>query len=123
MKKGRPTLFKTAFCESVKKDMAQGYTLAAWAGSVGITRETVYEWCESKSDFSYAVKIGRNLRQRYWEKRLKAAAGNGANSAVIFALKNCCREDWQDKPETIVTVNNIVDPKLIAAAQEVAKKL
>jgi hypothetical protein len=110
-------------CQSVIKDMAKGFTLTAWAGSQHLSRDTVYEWVRTRAEFSDAVAIGRNLRQRYWEGRLRAAAGGSASSAVCFALRNCCREDWQDRPEVEVTVNQTIDPELLAAAKELAKKL
>lgn len=84
--------------------LSKGYSLAAFAGSIGVARETVYEWGRSLPEFSDALKRAKAARTLYWEQRLDVATKDAR--AVIFALRNACAEEWKNDPEVAVTVNN-----------------
>jgi hypothetical protein len=86
--------------------MSQGYSLTGFAGSIGVSRETIYAWAETKGDFKEALGQARTARTMYWEERLMTAEKD--TKAVIFALRNACSEEWKDKPDVAVTVNNSV---------------
>ena len=96
---GRPTTYKDAYPNEVIEHLAQGFTLASWAGTVGVHRDTVYEWASKHQAFSDAIKIGRSKGQHVWEKRLtnQAEKGEGNTAAIIFAMKNLYRDDWADR--------------------------
>lgn len=121
---GRPSLYSNAYPNEVKEHLAQGYTLASWAGDVGVCRDTVYEWASKHQEFSYAVKVGRAKGQLVWEKRLadQALTGAGNSTAIIFAMKNLYQDDWSDKVINEHTGKNggaiqtedVTDPKDIA---------
>lgn len=101
---GRPSIYTKEFCPRVIAFMACGFSLAAFAGDIGVSRDTVYEWAESHPDFSDALKKARAARTLYWEKRLHVAGPDAR--AVIFALRNSCAEEWKNDPdESGVTVN------------------
>ena len=96
---GGPTKYKPAYPDDVKEHLAQGYTLASWAGTVGVCRETCYNWANKHKEFINAIKIGRAKGQLVWEKRLETQAlTNAGNTAsIIFAMKNLYKDDWADK--------------------------
>lgn len=101
---GRPTVYLPKFCKEVIEFMAHGFSLSAFAGTIGVSRETIYAWSETIPDFGEALKRARAARTLYWETRLKSAEKD--TRAVIFALRNACSEEWKDKPDVAVTVHN-----------------
>lgn len=103
---GRPTVYLPKFCKEVLVFMAGGYSLSAFAGTIGVSRETIYAWSETIPEFGEALKQARAARTLYWETRLMTAEKD--TRAVIFALRNACAEEWKDKPDVAVTVHNDV---------------
>ena len=96
---GRPTKYKAAYVDDVISHLGEGFTLASWAGEIGVSRECVYEWARVHEEFSDAIKKGRAKGQGVWEKRLavQATTGSGNTAAIIFAMKNLYQDDWADK--------------------------
>jgi hypothetical protein len=86
--------------------MEQGFSLTAFAGHIGVSRETVYHWAETIKEFGESLAVARAARTLYWEIRLKAAEKD--TKAVIFGLRNSCSDEWKEKPDVAVTVNNSV---------------
>jgi len=87
--------------------MAKGFSLTAFAGHIGVSRETIYAWTETHKEFSDALTKARAARTFYWEKRLEVAGPDAR--AVIFALRNSCADEWKNNPDengVNVTVNN-----------------
>ena len=100
MPAGRPTDYREEFVERVEAFCAQGYSLTAFAGEIGVCRETISEWCRKHPEFSVAVSRAKALRARWWEARaLEVAAKGGPGgqaTMIIFGLKNHAPEDYQD---------------------------
>lgn len=107
---GRPSDYKAFYCKAVVEFLSKGYSLAAFAGSIGVSRETVYEWGRSIPEFSDALAKAKAARTLYWERRLDVATKDAR--AVIFALRNACAEEWKNDPDVSVTVNNDVGVKV-----------
>jgi transposase len=83
----------------VIEDMAQGYSLAAFAGKIGVGRDTIYRWVREHSAFSDAVNRASMGRQRAFESRLLTAEKGAQAAAAIFGLKNVAPEDWKEVRE------------------------
>jgi hypothetical protein len=98
---GRPTKYDSAFCDQVIEAGAKGFSLAAFAGMIGVCRDTVQEWARVHPEFSAAVKAHKAKRAWIWEQRLMRIAdeggGNGSATAIIFALKNVAPEEFADR--------------------------
>lgn len=98
---GRPTKYDSAFCEQVIVAGAQGFSLAAFAGMIGVCRDTVQEWTRVHPEFSAAVKAHKAKRALLWEEKLLRIAdqggGTGSATAVIFALKNVAPDEFADR--------------------------
>lgn len=103
---GRPSKYSPAYCDEVIQHMAEGYSLEAFAGVIGVAPSTVYLWQNEHEAFSEAIKIGRAKAALIWEKRLASLAttGQGNATAVIFALKNRFPDQWRDRQEVDQTV-------------------
>ena len=62
VRRGRPSKYRPEYCGLVQEYMGQGYSLTAFAGSIGCGRGTVYEWEASIPAFYEAVNIARAKR-------------------------------------------------------------
>lgn len=99
---GRPTLYREKYCEDVIEWMAQGFSFESFAGKIGVSVETLYEWTRRHPPFSEAKKIAFAKCSVYWEKAgregLWGDKNNVFNSSVwIFNMKN--RFKWKDRVE------------------------
>ena len=117
---GRPSEYKTEYCKRVIDYMGQGYSLTAFAGEIGQSRETLYRWMSMHSDFSDAVTRARNARVNGLEKRLLNIKNGGEAAVSIFALKNADPEEWKEvryaNIEHSVHLDQLTDEQLAAIA-------
>jgi len=115
---GRPTLYRPEYCAAAIECMGQGYDLTAFAGSIGMTRDTVYRWMTEHADFSDAVQVGKARRMLALQNKLLTTAMGVGVTAAIFALKNAAPDDWQDRynTETKIThkIEQVPDSELLA---------
>lgn len=68
MRKGRPSKYNPRYCKVVIDLMSEGLSKEVVAAELGISRDTLYEWCRKNPDFSDTIKRGELLSQRYWER-------------------------------------------------------
>lgn len=98
---GAPTKYRKKYCDMLVDHMANGYSFESFAGVIGVTRSTIYEWLKHHPHFSDAKNIGTQKSQLFWERigvhgtigKLKGWAPAG----WIFNMKN--RFGWQDRKE------------------------
>ena len=103
MPAGRPSLYKPTYCDLVIETMSTGLSLTAFAGEIGVSRETVNEWRRVHPEFSAAVKIGQAKRALVWEQKLMSAGIGPHVTSTIFALKNIDPDEWRDRHEVAHT--------------------
>lgn len=98
---GRPSKYQPAYCEEVVNFCAEGYSLTAFAGEIGVDRDSITEWAKVYPEFSLAVKRAKAKRARWWEDRGRKIAEEGGPGGqatmVIFGLKNHAPDDYSDK--------------------------
>jgi hypothetical protein len=96
---GRPTKYHPMYCEAIIDFMAEGYSATAFAGSILVSRSTVYKWADEHPEFSDALKVGQARSAVWWEDCLRdnAMTGQGNATSAIFGLKNRVAHDWRDK--------------------------
>ena len=112
---GRPSKYRPEYCQSVQDYMGKGYSLTAFAGSIGIPRDTVYQWEANYPEFSYAIKSARGKRVEALERVLLEAETSPKVTSRIFALKNAAPDEWRDRLETDNTVNIKITHKVFGA--------
>jgi len=95
----RPTKYKPEYCDEAISYMADGYSVTAFAGHIGVARSTVFKWAEENPEFSDSLKTAQAMAAMWWEDALRnvAMTGDGNASAAIFGVKNRSNEDWKDK--------------------------
>ena len=96
---GRPTKYTPEFCEQIIDFMAEGYSVTAFAGSIRVSRATIYNWADEHPEFLDALQTAQAIAALWWEDRLRAVAekNEGNATAAIFGLKNRAADDWRDK--------------------------
>jgi len=96
---GRPSTYDPAYCEQIIDYMSNGYSVTAFAGSIGVARSTVYKWADEHPDFSDALKSAQAKSSIWWEDCLRdiAQGKDGNATAAIFGLKNRSADEWRDK--------------------------
>lgn len=102
---GRPSKYSEDMPGKMRDVLAEGYSFGVACGAIDITRETGYEWINSKPGFSDAVRTGRAMGMALWEKRLanQAMTNPGNTAAIIFAMKNLYKDNWSDKIESEIS--------------------
>lgn len=90
---GRPTSYKTEFCERVVELMAEGRSLDGCAALLGVHPDSLYVWQNLHPEFSEAIRAGRAAATTFWETRLIdiAQGGPGNAQAIGWALRNRSR--------------------------------
>lgn len=121
---GRPTDFKTEFCQQAREQCENGATDEELADFFGVSVRTIYRWKAVHPDFCQALKSGKDVADERVERSLYAkAVGYTFDSekvfqfqghivrapvkehvppdttAAIFWLKNRRGEQWRDKSE------------------------
>lgn len=96
---GRPTKYEPRFCYDCIEFMGQGYSLTAFAGSIGVSRATINNWMAEHAEFLEATRTGQAKRTMCLEKTLLAGETGPKVTGHIFALKNADPEGWKDKQE------------------------
>ncbi len=96
---GRPSKYSDAYCNEVIACLAEGHSVTAFAGRIGVARSSVFKWAAEIPEFSDALKVGQAKATEFWEAILVKIAkdGGGNATAAIFGLKNRASDDWSDK--------------------------
>ena len=93
---GRPPKYLPEYCDGVIEDARAGYSLTAFAGKVGVSRNTIDNWRKVYPEFDEACGVHKSARCRTLEGNLMS----GQNTVgSIFGLKNAAPEEWKDKHE------------------------
>lgn len=108
MTAGRPSDYDPSYCDEAITFLADGFSLAALAGKLGVARSTIYKWVEEHPEFSDAVKTGQAKAVLWWEtaNRNLALTGEGNATSIIFGLKNRASDEWRDVKATEITGAN-----------------
>ena len=96
------SLYRASYCEEIVDFLKDGYSLAAFAGHIGVSRKRIRDWADRHPDFAEAVQRAKAKSALWWERRTLelAQTGQGNASAIIFGLKNRVPEEWRDKIHT-----------------------
>jgi hypothetical protein len=89
--------------QAVLDDMANGFSLTAFAGLIGTCRATLNVWMDEHPEFLEAVTKGKALQLRAWEKDARNIAhghgGPGASTMVVFGLCNMGDGEWRNRQD------------------------
>jgi len=85
-------------CEQVIELGRQGKSHVQIACALDVTRETLYQWAETHSDFSDAIKRARQLAQAWFEDVGQAGMTAQTFHASLWAKQVSCRfpDDYRE---------------------------
>ena len=99
-KPGRKSKYTAKAPSIVVEMMEQGKSVTQVAASLGVCRDTFYQWYkhEDKPEFKEAVDLGMTLSEAFWENLgLEGTMGNLSNFkpvSWIYTMKCRFRERW-----------------------------
>jgi transcriptional regulator with XRE-family HTH domain len=83
----------------VIETLSKGLSLTAFAGEIGVSRDTINEWRRNYPEFSVAVNKATAKRVLWLENRLYASTLGPQVTSTIFALKNADPDEWREKQQ------------------------
>jgi hypothetical protein len=95
--------YRETYSDQVEQAMGEGYTLTAFAGLIGVSRQVVDGWIADQPVFAEAVGRGLARRSMHWERaalEVVDRGGAGAASVILFGLKTLGAPDWAEGSET-----------------------
>jgi hypothetical protein len=114
--RGQPTKYKEEYCDLLLQHFAEGLSFTAFAGRLGVHKDTLYEWCKHHKEFSDAKELGEYKSLYFWEKvGVDGATGKISNfnaTAYVWNKKNRFPEDWHDRKENQEDHNKIHTVKI-----------
>lgn len=117
---GRPSEYRPEYCDLIIQVMSEGVSLTAFAGVVGVARDTVYEWIKVHREFSDAWSRAKPKRLLWWERKLQRSRKGAETTASIFALRNVDATEWRDvrsvQHEHRHSIDSLSDAELYAIA-------
>ena len=124
IKTGRPSAYKSEYCQMLIEHMKQGLSIESFAGVVGVNRDTLYQWNKVHPEFSDTLKRGTDLSLLFYEKfgvAIMAGKVDRANvTAWIFNMKN--RFKWRDVQPTDQThTDKAIEESFAAALADIKK--
>ncbi len=89
---GRPSKYKPEYCESLIAHMKSGLSYESFGPSIGVNRDTLYQWEHTHDAFSDAKKRAVDESLLFWEKLgLGLAAGKIKGNPAIWIFTVCNR--------------------------------
>lgn len=92
--------YRFEYSEKLINHMALGASFKSFGGIVGVSKQTLYDWCQRHSEFAEAKDIGRAKSELFWinlGKKLSLGELKGSASAWIFMMKNL--HGWSDNKD------------------------
>jgi hypothetical protein len=98
---GRPSLYRPEYCDLVvEKAATLGISVPAFAGVVGVSVDTVFEWRRVHREFSEACSRAKAARLLWWELKLGRSRKGAETTASVFALTNIAPDHWRNQRHT-----------------------
>ena len=123
-KVGRPSVYKKEFCERVCELGAEGCSVAEMAADIGVTRKTLYEWADQKTEFSDAFTRAKELSLSWWEAQARLGLYNrdGVSlNASLWSRSMAARfpADYTEKRDLISSDGSMSPKEIIIRAADV----
>lgn len=95
---GRPSKYKDEFCQIVIDEMSKGFSITATAATLGVCKDTVYDWKKKIPAFSDAINQGYALGLKHFEnllmKKVDGTKRNVDTSCLLFVLKTRFHKEY-----------------------------
>lgn len=103
---GRPTAYKPEYCDLIVEKQAQGWSLAEFAASVGVSRPTIDNWAAANPEFFEALSRAKAAEQSWWERAGREALYADKFQAAVWkkSVEARFREDYTERSENKTTL-------------------
>lgn len=98
-------------CDHIIRLMAQGHSVSAVAGFIGVAKDTLFLWANQREALAHAVRIGQGLRVAFLEKlgREYADAQNHAGVAWTNYMLRSADQSYRNAGPLIEQVVNVTN--------------
>lgn len=96
---GRPTKYKSEFCDRVPEFMAVGMSKVEVCAQLHIDYTTFLAWQEKHPAFSKSVKKGDELSEAWWMREGREALRDREFNHALWYMNMKNRHGWADKQE------------------------
>ena len=99
--KKRYVKYRPEYCDMLIEEMASGFTFDSFASDIGVSKQTLYNWCLIYPEFKEAKDIGIEASRKTLEGIMLNVARTGKGNFIpaFIMLKNRFPNDWRDKQE------------------------
>jgi hypothetical protein len=115
-------IYDDSLCEPAVEILSNGKSISRLATTLGVCRDTIYEWRDKHPEFALALKRGRDAAQARWEDigedGIMGEIKNFSASAWIFTMKNRFRADYAEDKEHKTVNDSIVEQLLLGKKQQ-----
>ena len=100
------------YCQKVEDLMSSGMSITEVASTLGIHRDTIYDWSKKFPEFKQAMRNGVALSQAWWERQARLNIDKKEFNHRLWEFNMKCRfkEDWS------VTQNHDVNMSVSSAS-------
>lgn len=106
---GRPSKYKSEYCDALLKHMADGSSFETFASECDVCVDTLYQWTKAHKEFSDAKKRATAKAMRFWENMGRAGTAGkikGFNIAGwIYTMKCRFPTYWGEKHVVAHTID------------------
>lgn len=115
--RGAPSKYDPSRNEEILDLMSKGGSIVEVAALIGISRVTLYDWIDPKSerykeDFSNTIKRGTELSESWWHKQGRVNLANKEFSPTLWYMNMKNRFGWADKQENKHEVSGVDEIKV-----------
>ena len=93
----RPVSYEPAFATELYRLMAEGYSVTAVAGKLGVDIKTIARWMRQHPDFRRAVELGEGARVFHFEDLLRTAKSMKDARVAMRTLEIAAPDEWDRK--------------------------
>lgn len=108
---GRPTKYDPKYCDLIVEIMKDGASIEEVAAEFGVTKVTLYEWCDKHVEFFNAKKRAEELSKAWWVKQGRTQLGNKDFSYTGWYMNMKNRFKWSDRQEQVIESKSEVNIK------------
>lgn len=91
---GRPTKYTPEKCNQIIELMSQGKSIEVASIEMGIHVTNLYQWVKIHQEFRYALKIARQLCERWWMEQGRKNIANKNFNHILWMMNMSNRFNW-----------------------------
>jgi len=103
---GRPTKYRPEMCIQAIQSLSTGQGMIETACHLKVLHETMTDWTKIHPKFSVAIKIGRQLCERWWRDQGRLNMHNPHFGHVLWHMNMTNRFNWKQKVDQTETVKS-----------------